>query len=369
MSNALYIMVGGFLGAGKTTAILQLAKRLRDQGHKCGLITNDQSIGLVDTTLLENQGFPVEEITGGCFCCRFNSLVAAADSLKRDAIPDVFIAEPVGSCTDLKATVDYPLRRMYGDQFTVAPLSVLVDPLRASRVHGLTDGKSFSEKVIYVYKKQLEEADIIVINKIDLLEPTTLAELTEALHRTYPQASIIPICARTADGIDAWLDEIIAPAKPDTRDLPIDYDTYADGEALLGWVNVSVDIVSETDLDGNAFITELLSDIQKNLSIDAIEVAHLKGTLTPSEGNDLAVANLVRTAGDVELAYRLQDDIDAGQLIVNLRAEADASLLETAVHKALSDIALLHGVTVTVEHSEAFQPGRPSPTHRIQVSS
>lgn len=108
-TKARYIMVGGFLGAGKTTGILQIARRLRDQGLKVGLITNDQSVGLVDTAMLGSHGFPIEEITGGCFCCKFNSLVDAADRLSRVTRPDVFLAEPVGSCTDLKATVDYPL--------------------------------------------------------------------------------------------------------------------------------------------------------------------------------------------------------------------------------------------------------------------
>jgi len=151
--QARYVMVGGFLGAGKTTAILQLAKRLRDNGLRVGLITNDQSYGLVDTTMLSSHGFDVEEITGGCFCCRFNSLVDAAEKLSADTTPDVFIAEPVGSCTDLKATVDYPLRRIYGNHYTISPLSVLVDPVRAARVLGLETGKSFSEKVVYIYGK------------------------------------------------------------------------------------------------------------------------------------------------------------------------------------------------------------------------
>ena len=108
--NADYIMVGGFLGAGKTTALLRLAEHLTAQGRRVGLITNDQSNGLVDTTLVGSHGYPVQEITGGCFCCRFNSLVAAAERLTDEAKPDVFLAEPVGSCTDLRATVQYPLQ-------------------------------------------------------------------------------------------------------------------------------------------------------------------------------------------------------------------------------------------------------------------
>src|ERR1700722_16742149 len=124
MPKALYIMIGGFLGAGKTTAVLQFARRFRAEGKRAGLITNDQSFGLVDTAMLSSQGFEVEEIGGGCFCCRFNSLVEASDKLSSDARPDAFIAEPVGSCTDLRAAVSYPLRKIYGDDFEVAPLSV-----------------------------------------------------------------------------------------------------------------------------------------------------------------------------------------------------------------------------------------------------
>src|ERR1700721_2987009 len=64
MAKALYIMIGGFLGAGKTTAVLQFAPRFRNAGKRAGLITNDQSFGLVDTAMLTSHGFDVEEIGG-----------------------------------------------------------------------------------------------------------------------------------------------------------------------------------------------------------------------------------------------------------------------------------------------------------------
>src|SRR6188768_3768810 len=153
MNKARYIMIGGFLGSGKTTAVAALAQRLTDRGLRVGLITNDQGSELVDTAMLRARGFATEEIPGGCFCCRFNTLVDAAAKLTEATKPDVFIAEPVGSCTDLVATVTYPLRRMYGNDFTVAPLSVLVDPIRARRVFRLDEGGTFSSKVAYIFKK------------------------------------------------------------------------------------------------------------------------------------------------------------------------------------------------------------------------
>src|SRR6266436_9264020 len=186
-TKARYIMIGGFLGAGKTTAVARLAEKLRGDGLRVGLITNDQGSQLVDTAMLASRGFRVEEIAGGCFCCRFNSLVDAARKLSAETRPDVFIAEPVGSCTDLVATVTYPLRRIYGDDFSIAPLSVLVDPVRALRIFGLAEGGKFSEKVLYIYRKQLEEADLIVINKRELLDAAALAQLTAKLSDEFPK--------------------------------------------------------------------------------------------------------------------------------------------------------------------------------------
>src|SRR5687768_13266794 len=232
MPKARYVMVGGFLGAGKTTAILRLAEHFRSRNQRVGLITNDQSFGLVDTAMLSSHGFPVREITGGCFCCRFNSLTDAANELAADSRPEVFVAEPVGSCTDLTASVTYPLRRMYGDDFSIAPLSVLVDPVRALRVLGLEKGGSFSQKVLYVYGKQLEEAEAIVINKVDLLIPERRQALRGALTQRYPNARLFEVSARTEEGLDAWF-EWLESAELGTQNPPeLDYEVYAEGEAL-----------------------------------------------------------------------------------------------------------------------------------------
>ena len=202
MSRARYIMIGGFLGAGKTTCVAALAQHLTEAGRTVGLITNDQGRELVDTAMLRAKGFATEEIPGGCFCCRFNSLVDAANKLTEQSRPDVFIAEPVGSCTDLVATVTYPLRRIYGGDFSIAPLSVLVDPIRASRIFGLSEGGNFSEKVIYIYRKQLEEADFIVINKTDLA-PHVGASL-EVMERDTGHIAL-------ATGISGGADVILIP--------------------------------------------------------------------------------------------------------------------------------------------------------------
>jgi G3E family GTPase len=365
MIPARYIMIGGFLGAGKTTAILRLAEALARQGRRVGLITNDQSVGLVDTTMLAAHGFPVEEITGGCFCCRFGSLVDAAERLTAGTQPDVFIAEPVGSCTDLRASVSYPLRRMYGEAYAIAPLSVVVDPVRALRALGVESGRSFTSKVLYVYRKQLEEASIIAINKIDAIEPERLAALRAALVREYPKAQVFEVSARTGGGLDAWFDVLTRDETSTDADLDIDYETYGAGEALLGWVNATVRVAG-ADFDGNGLVRDVAGRIQRDLDADAIEIAHLKMTLTPAAGeSDLAVLNLVRTEHQAELSHTLDGDLDRGELIVNLRAEGDPARLAAAVDGAILDAADAVSLVVSPVHKEHFRPGQPNPTHRL----
>src|SRR5213082_3513740 len=83
-----YLMIGGFLGAGKTTSVDRLAERLTKQGLRVGLITNDQGSELVDTKVLRARGFATEEIPGGCFCCRFSSLSEAAQRLTAASAPE-----------------------------------------------------------------------------------------------------------------------------------------------------------------------------------------------------------------------------------------------------------------------------------------
>src|SRR5436190_19590667 len=124
------IMVGGFLGAGKTTLLGQIAERLAGQGKRVGLITNDQAADLVDTEMLRRKGFGVDEVAGGCFCCRFNDLIDSSKRLLDTMKPDVLIGEPVGSCTDLAATVIGPINAFHGERIRATPFTVLVDPER-----------------------------------------------------------------------------------------------------------------------------------------------------------------------------------------------------------------------------------------------
>jgi Ni2+-binding GTPase involved in maturation of urease and hydrogenase len=361
-------MIGGFLGAGKTTSVGRLARHLSGQGLRVGLITNDQGRNLVDTAMLRSQGFATEEIPGGCFCCRFNSLVDAARRLTDATRPDVFVAEPVGSCTDLAATVTYPLRRMYGEDFTVAPVSVLVDPVRALRVFGVESGGSFSEKVLYIYRKQLEEADLLVISKADLLDPDRLERLRGAMAREHPGKEILAVSAREGLHLEAWFDRVMQGEQSAGTAMEVDYAVYAEGEALLGWLNATIELASGDGIDANELLNELAGAVLERLRALAAEVAHLKMTLSPEDSlaGEIAAVSLVRSDFVPELSMHLETPVRRGQLILNLRAEAAPAELGSAVRGAVEAVAAGHpGLTARLDHLEHFRPGKPMPTHRI----
>src|SRR5215207_4568475 len=159
-SKTKLIMIGGFLGAGKTTLLLRAAKELEAQGHRVALVTNDQGHDLVDTALARLERVPVAEIVGGCFCCRFNDFLNALQEVRHTIQPDVILAEPVGSCTDLMATVLRPLRQQYPDDYAIAPFTVLFDAGR--------NLSGFPSEVSDLYQWQLDEADTIALSKMDL---------------------------------------------------------------------------------------------------------------------------------------------------------------------------------------------------------
>lgn len=370
-----YLMIGGFLGAGKTTLIQRFARYLDDKGLRVGLITNDQGAGLVDSAIGRSNRFPVEEISGGCFCCRFNSLIDAAANLNESTRPDVFLAEPVGSCTDLVATVSLPLQKIYGSEYRVAPLSVLVDPIRAGQILGLREGRKFSENVLYIYRKQLEEAEFIVVNKTDLLDDGERGQLVAALEAEFPEATVFVLSARDGSGCEAWFDAVLDAEMDSARFLDIDYDRYGEGEALLGWLNATVEIRAgengTDEFDGNDLLQSLAAAVKQRLELAGAEVAHLKMTLTPAgDPYEIAAINLVRGDASPELSHRLYEPIEDGELLLNIRAEVAPETLEEAATGSLEhEIAATRGLRFRIAHLEHFRPGQPVPTHRITATT
>ncbi len=335
-------ILGGFLGAGKTTAMRALARYLEARGERVVVVTNDQGYALVDTTLLCREVAVVREIGGGCFCCKYAELETTLLAAEESGAT-VALAEATGSCTDLVATVLAPLAERHPGRLRIAPLSVFVDPWRVLEMQAGV----FPEDVRYLFQKQIEEADVVVISRADLHPPDLSAEL----RATCPRGAIVRVSGATGEGIAEWL---AATSSGTPAALSLDYDRYAAAEALLGWCNGRVRLRSTAPFSPTAVLTRFLE------ALADVPVAHVK--LTGVEPR-MGTAALVRRGASPWLdTSGVPPQVREIAWVVNARIALPPEQLSSLVREAMSNAA--QPATAEWEEFTCFRPARPIPTCR-----
>jgi G3E family GTPase len=364
MKTTRILFVGGFLGAGKTTLLWDVARRLMKKGLRTGLITNDQAPESVDTALLSQQGLKVAEVSGSCFCCNFNGLVDAIGAVGDATLADIIIAEPVGSCADLSATVLQPLKRYRSTTLTTAPLTIAADP---ERLTSILDGETagLHDDSAYIVRKQLEEGDIILITKTDTLNAETLATLLDRTRKTFPFATVLPVSAFTGQGVEQWMDGVLKRTDAGMRIVAMDYDRYAHGEAVLGWLNGTVRLTGKT-VDWDTFFRDFFVRLARRFDSEGCGIGHVKAIL--ENGSRYIVGNLTGKAHTLSLRNSAGTG-DTAVLTVNARVETSPEKLNALVRDVLHDVTR-NGYEAVIVAWRCLQPGRPNPTYRFtQVES
>lgn len=360
-----FLMIGGFLGAGKTTTIARLADHYAKNGKRVGIVTNDQAFGLVDTKSLKSQGFQVGEVPGACFCCKFDDLVETIGNLKTETTIDVIITEPVGSCTDLAATVIEPLRQFHGGSFSISPLAVLLKPEHGLKILKNEPKSGFSAKAAYIFLKQIEEADIVVLNKVDKLDTATRNELLACVQARFPRKHILFVSAKTGEGFDDLIPLLNQSTTGRNVFMEVDYDVYAEGEAEMGWLNASVAFQAEPEksilLD--KFAVDLLHEVKDRLAHIDAEPAHLK--VLCESNQRAAIANLVGSDVDIDLSTASGAEATQWEATINARAITSPDQLEKIVRNSIHEVAASRQCNHSLVEMRCFRPGRPVPTHRL----
>ena len=355
MATTKLILVGGFLGAGKTSLLFKAADMISKGGEKVALITNDQAAQLVDTAFLEGTGNPVYEVNGSCFCCNFPGFAAAVTKARDDNDGGVTIAEPVGSCTDLSATIMQPLKDRYQDLADLAPLTVLADPERLAK---LLDNEE--DTATYIVTRQFDEADIILINKIDLLSAEELEALIAKAKERWPETDVMTVSAKSGEGVAEWLETVRSRKAAGNRLAVVDYDLYADGEAAYGWLNAAY-TYNEKETDYAADAKAFLDKLAESFDSRGIAVGHVKFMLYA--GDREWIGNLTGTADTASLR-EVERDTGLKTLIVNARVESGPKLLQDLVIAAIDEV--FGGYDFTGTTIRCLIPGRPNPTYRYR---
>jgi Ni2+-binding GTPase involved in maturation of urease and hydrogenase len=352
-------LIGGFLGSGKTTAIRQACLLLQQQ-VRVGVITNDQGEQLVDSAFIQAEQVPTREVTNGCFCCNYTNLEKSIQSLSGTERPEIIFAESVGSCTDLIATVVNPLMQFHPRLEIV--VSVFADAhilLHQEKNHA----PLFEAEVEYIFQKQLDEADVLVVNKIDLLQEEELKALKTYLQAQYSGKKILFQNSLTSDGIQPWLSCLQQFQLLQKRaSLEVDYQIYGKGEAKLGWLDEEVEIIT-TDNRAVEAANGLINKIYSQIREGEYRIGHLKFLL--NDGQRKRKISFVSLQGRATMFSDEGPVANKVKLLINARVQTEPAILKEIIATAIHELKREMACKVIERKMLAFKPGFPKPTHRI----
>ena len=187
------LLLGGFLGSGKTSVLLPLAKYLTDhsayEGTKVAIVENEIGDVSIDGITLRNAGLSVKELFSGCICCTLGlELLNGLFEMEKTLDPEWVIIEATGvACPgNVRESILEAIKTV-----SVVRTVVLCD---AERMQLLL--KAISS----IAPQQIIDADVLLLNKIDLVDEAALAENERIIRELNADAPIFRICAK--DGID-----------------------------------------------------------------------------------------------------------------------------------------------------------------------
>lgn len=348
-------LIGGFLGSGKTTAISAACRLLVAQGRKVGVITNDQGEQQVDSLTMTKLGIPAREVAGGCFCCNYDQFDTHVRSLEAENLPEVVFAESVGTCTDLAATIVLPLAKFRPEVDVV--ICIFAD---AAFLASLLEGTAafVEESVRYIYKKQLEEADLIVINKSDLITPGQERLIAGMLREEYSGTSYVFQNSNNDTDVSNWLDRMQG-METSGAVLDIDYNTYGEGEARMAWLDKKLLIEDAGGMAADV-ARKIMEAIFRRIAEERLLIGHLKFFVDAGSWS----RKISFTASSSDFNRFATERADRIDLLINARVQTDPRRLTQIVDDVIGNMSAA-GRNLTPGPWSAFVPAFPRPTHRM----
>lgn len=190
------LIFSGFLGSGKTSALLPLARYIVDHSgsaseNKVMILENEVGEIGIDDAFLRGGGFQVDTLFSGCACCTVaGELVSAVIRIGKEYDPDWLILETTG--------VAYP-KNIQETLLRVCELdsriAVLVDAARWKRL---------LRPMEHLLSGQIIGSDVVLVNKIDLVDEAALDAVDADIRGFEPNANIVHISALAPVAPEVW---------------------------------------------------------------------------------------------------------------------------------------------------------------------
>ena len=357
-----YMIFSGFLGSGKTTAMIALARAVNARVQKEGepshvaIIANDLGAkNLVDADYTRTADVPIDEIPGDCICYITDDLVYHINRLA-EAGAGLVVSDIPGCGVGALNHVYVPLKEKYPGKFDLLPLVCLVDPMRLRMILPQREDIHLPEEMRFLLNAQLAEADIIALNKIDLIDEEERESDLAFIRAAYPDIPVTSISARTGEGIEELVDYLLShKANAQERDLGTDSEEFDAAEAQMCWYNRRF-FAEERDgknIDFNAVIEDFMEAIREGLIVAKRNVPHLK-LFAAGEGDDFVKCSIVGIDYDLEFDRKLDHDYSGIAIVVNARAVCESETFGDIVEDAMDAIKAKYNLKCRVIFTECF---------------
>ena len=277
--------------------------------------------------------------------------------------PDVIFGEAVGSCTDLIATVVKPLLRFHAGDLDAVTFSGFADArLLLRHLEGAT--LPFTPETNYIWEKQIEEAEILIVNKVDLLDPAELIRLKDSARLAYPQKTILFQNSLHMQSIQGWVSLLTSYNMPQQwKSIEVDYQKYGKGEADLAWLDEELTFTgsSSNTVENTArFIQQFTGRILQ----EKCPVGHLKFFVSNgSEFLKLSYTTVAGSTAKVVLPFANSDRVTVG---INARIQTEPETLRTFLVETVEQFRNQGLLSIEEEDASWFRPGFPDPTYRFK---
>ena len=181
-------------------AVAGKAEEAPQEAPHAAIIANDLGAkNLVDADYTRTADVAISEITGDCICYVTDDLVDHINRLVREGA-DLVMSDIPGAGVGALDHVYLKLAEEYPGMYDLLPLVCIVDPERLRMILPERASINLPEEMRFLLNAQLGEADLIVLNKVDLLDDEERAADVDFIRTAYPDIPVMCMSARTGEG-------------------------------------------------------------------------------------------------------------------------------------------------------------------------
>ncbi|MBR0040535.1 MAG: hypothetical protein IJP64_04045 [Oscillospiraceae bacterium] len=349
-----FAVFSGFLGSGKTTAMTALTQYYSERYAPAAMISNDlgEGVTLADHRYAQLSGCRASEITDECICFCLDVLTERLNAYY-DSGCELVVSDIPGFGVGALEHVYHGLSEKFPGQYELAPFTVLTEPATVAQ---LRSGEE-SDRAIICHN-QLMEADLIVLNKCDLLDERTCAEYLAWLRERYPASKALAISAMRGDGLDALAKELRdGVASLGHPEIDYDADPLQDALGRISEFYLQYHAaVCCNDFDGTAYLAALAGQIRETVASAGREIPHMKLLSWTPEG-DFGKVDILGSGRPVEISRRFELPCTELAVLLNCSASCPPAELDELIMRAVSSVSERYALEVTIHKKQFFGLG------------